>query len=79
MKLPELQETKFNKRAGKETQVIRVYTTMRGATMYFMRSNGTYRYMSSPYFFWSVCSFYQTKGTRYEQLVRFQARICGVN
>ena len=79
MKLPRLQETKFNKRSGKETPVLRIYTTKKGDPMYFMLVNGAYRYMSSPYFFWSMCSFYPQKGNKFYQLVEFQARICGVN
>lgn len=77
MKLPELQDVKFNKKAGKETPVIRCYTTLRGAPMFFMKRQGAFCYMQSPFFFWSICSFYPHKAG-YPNLVRFQARICGL-
>lgn len=73
MKLPTLQETKFNKRVNKFTPVIRVYTTKKKGTMYFMDIDGQYKYCAAPYFFWTPCAF------AYPSLQAFYARICGVN
>lgn len=72
MKLPELKETKFNKRVGKATKVIRVYTTKNKGLMYFVKEGQVYYYMASPYFFFTPC------GHGWPALVSFHAKICGV-
>jgi hypothetical protein len=75
MKLPQLQETKFNKRSGKETPVLRIYTTKRGEAMYFQLISSGYRCLTTPYFFWISCHH----RSQWKNLAEFYARICGVN
>lgn len=72
-KLPELPVAKFNKRVGKFTPVIRVYRTKRGGFMFFQDVNGTYKYCSTPFMFWTPCAY------GFPKMQEFYARICGVN
>ena len=71
---PILQETRYNKRAGKETPVIRVYTTKAGYPMFFKVMDGNLRYLYHPYHFWAFAGL-----VKWKELKAFYLRITGRN